>query len=114
MACTIAITSMDGLGSILRGSLALAVLLSVGGVVVTILREVGAWWGLKIPELNLDLILDLLQSASKWFGIPLPSWIFVLHLPVAVTMIRVMVHRLYYTKQVAALSWSSLFSYLGS
>jgi len=61
-----------------------------------------------------DLILDLLQTASKWFSIPLPSWIFLLHLPVAATMIRVMVPRLYYTKQMAALSWTSLFSYLGS
>lgn len=99
---------------ILRGSLVLAVLLSVGGAILTILREVGTWWGLKVPELNLDLILDLLQTASKWFGIPLPSWIFLLHLPVAATMIRVMVPRLYYTKQMAALSWTSLFSYLGS
>jgi len=102
------------LAAILRGSFVLAVLLTIGGALMEFIKEFGKWFGFKMPELNLDLILDVSSKAGTSAGRPLPAWIFVLHLSVVVTLIRVIVPRLYYVKQIDQLSWSPLFGYFGA
>ena len=98
----------------LSGSFLLVMLLSVAGAAFKAAGGLGSLFGWKLPDLELDFLLEAIPRISESAGGLLPAWMSAFQIALIVTIIRVLLFRIRYAREIMSAIWSPTFSEIGS
>jgi hypothetical protein len=98
---------------LLWGSFILAVGLSLGGALYKIYSGIGSLFGWSVLHVDLDWLTRVFTS-TQFMGLSPPPWWTALHVPLAMTIVRVLLPRLPYAKNFLSATFGSPFYTIGS
>ena len=91
----------------------MAVLLSVGGAISKIGQSITTVFGIESWPMELDLLTETIKVLIDILPVDLSSWVFLLQLPILLTIARLFYSRILYLRLFLGCIWSHNATYLG-